>query len=424
MALGSKSATEAAIRGDGKPAAGASRWSFVQSVWGATVAQSAASDRPVAATLVRTSSIRIADPRPLARCQGVTLTKAVVLAQPPAAPSALSGERGGLPPASLLSVANRSLIGHALSWLAQAGVRETAVIVPQEQADQTRAAAGGPAGLDLSWLERLPGETVGHALGELTGFLDGEPFVLHLADSLARQSLRSLTGRAPGDGLAALLVLDESRRSHAAEVIELRPTGQSPPIAHSLHRRSGAGVALIGARAIEDIGPLDAPPDQLLERLMARIESNGGMVRTRSVRDWWRFRGGAEALLEGNRFALEGLRADYDSATLTDSTIQGAVVIHRDAHIESSVVRGPAIIGARARLCEAYVGPYTSIGDDVLIEGAEVEHSVILPGTSVRHLCGRLEASVIGPRARVFRDFRLPRAFRMTVGEGAEVSLT
>jgi glucose-1-phosphate thymidylyltransferase len=58
------------------------------------------------------------------------------------------------------------------------------------------------------------------------------------------------------------------------------------------------------------------------------------------------------------------------------------------------------------------------------IEGAEIEHSVVLSGASISHLGGRLEASVIGPKSRVFRDFRLPRALRLTVGEGAEVSLT
>ena len=81
-------------------------------------------------------------------------------------------------------------------------------------------------------------------------------------------------------------------------------------------------------------------------------------------------------------------------------------------------MRGPAVIGAGCRLRDAYVGPYTSIGHDVVIEGAEVEHSIVMPEASIRHLGGRLEASVVGPHARVFRDFRLPRALRLTVGRG------
>jgi hypothetical protein len=40
-----------------------------------------------------------------------------------------------------------------------------------------------------------------------------------------------------------------------------------------------------------------------------------------------------------------------------------------------------------------------------------------------RRLGGRLEASVVGLRARVFRDFRPPKALRLNVGDGAQVSL-
>jgi glucose-1-phosphate thymidylyltransferase len=181
---------------------------------------------------------------------------------------------------------------------------------------------------------------------------------------------------------------------------------------------------VLDASALDGAPALELRPEDVVEVLLERVRQSGGRVSTRSVTDWWRYRSGTEALLDGNRFALEGQRAAYDRSQVIDSKIQGAVIVHAEARIKSSVVRGPAIIGARARLRDAYVGPYTSIGDDVAIEGAEIEHSVVLPGASITHLAGRLEASVIGQGSRVFRDFRLPRALRLTVGEGAEVCLT
>ena len=60
------------------------------------------------------------------------------------------------------------------------------------------------------------------------------------------------------------------------------------------------------------------------------------------------------------------------------------------------------MIGPGARVHSAYVGPFTSIGADVLIEGAEIENSVVLAGASVTHLSTRLEGSVIGPRGPRF----------------------
>jgi glucose-1-phosphate thymidylyltransferase len=338
----------------------------------------------------------------------VTLTKAVVLAQAPSA----------------VPVANRTLLCHALDWLAQAGVREAAVIVPQELAGPARdAVAGGRRALRVSWVEQLPDESLAYVLGDLTGFLDGEAFVLHLGDSLAKQSLRSLTAGRTDCDTEALLVVNESLGVELAQVVQLRAAVGGGPARPRPLRSDSAGVAVLGPGALDGAANLDLDPEHALEALVERVQQRGGRVALCGVTDWWRFRGGTEALLEGNRFALEGLRADYDRSQAIDSKFQGAVVVHPEARIRSSVVRGPAIIGARARLRDAYVGPYTSIGDDVAIEGAEIEHSVVLPGASISHLGGRLEASVIGPKSRVFRDFRLPRALRLTLGEGAEVSL-
>jgi glucose-1-phosphate thymidylyltransferase len=339
----------------------------------------------------------------------VTLTKAVVLAQ----------EQSTVP------LANRALLCHALEWLAQGGVREATVIVPEKLAGRLRAAvAAGRCDLRLHWIDQLPDEPLAQVLGDLTGFLDGEPFVLHLADSLAKQSLRSLSGGRAGCDTEALLVIDESREVELAQVVQLRAAAGGGPARPRPLRNDSAGVAVMTPRAVEAAAGLELDPEDMLEAISERLEQRGGRIDACGVTDWWRFRGGTDALLEGNRFALEGRRADYDPAQLANSKIQGAVIVHPEARITSSVVRGPAIIGARARVRDAYVGPYTSIGEDVLVEGAEIEHSLVLPGASIRHLGERLEASIIGPKSRIFRDFRLPRALRLTVGEGAEVCLT
>ena len=339
----------------------------------------------------------------------MTLTKAIVLAQA----------------VSTVPVANRALLCHALDWLAQGGVREAAVIVPRGLAGRAHdAVAAGRCDLRLSWVEPLPDESLAHVLGGLTSFLDGESFVLHLSDSLAKQSLRSLIAGGARCDTEALLVVDESRRVELAQVVQLRAAAGGGPARPRPLRNESAGAAVLQSDAVDVVADLDLAPERVLDELGERFEQRGGRVRTCGVTDWWRFRGGTEALLEGNRFALEGRRAIYDPSQLANSKIQGAVIIHPQARIEASVVRGPAIIGARARVRDAYVGPYTSIGDDVVVEGAEIEHSVVLPGASISHLGDRLEASVIGPKSRVFRDFRLPRALRLTVGEGAEVCLT
>ena len=357
-------------------------------------------------------------------------SKAVVLAREPSlAPNdggpALRVGNWEAPAPALLPVANLPLLGHALDWLGTAGMREVVVVAGERLASDAREALQGRRWpFEIDWFEQTSGETLGESLASLRGFLDGESFVLHLADSLARQGLDELLGDRPPDPLEAVVVVHGSDDGQQSVVdIRERLGGARRSAPPELGRSATAGVAVLGAKVIDQVGDLDAWPGRELNVLAERLNQLGGGVRVCHASGWWRFCRGAEAALEGNRFALESLAETPLHGEIIDSRIQGPVSIHPTARLESSIVRGPAVIGAGVRLRDAYVGPYTSIGDDVVIEGAEVEHSIVMPEASIRHLGGRLEASVVGPHARVFRDFRLPRALRLTVGRGAEVSL-
>ena len=72
------------------------------------------------------------------------------------------------------------------------------------------------------------------------------------------------------------------------------------------------------------------------------------------------------------------------------------MVIEAGARLERTTVRGPAVIGAGARLRDCYIGPYTAIGEGCAITDAEVEHSILLAGSSVCDLDGRMESSLLG----------------------------
>lgn len=361
-------------------------------------------------------------------------SKAVVLVRESAAacpahpPAASQPAWPDQPPTALVSVGNRRLLAHALSWLATGGIAEVAIMVPGRLATEVRAAAAeeAPPGLDIHWLEQPPAGTLQNALTALEHFLGDEPFVLHLADSLARRGLRELLGDRGIQAGEALLVMHPRPQGSVADVIDL--TARRHAAMHGLDGLESAewnfgGIVVAGAgvsAAARRLGSAPADEREVLSRLLRALD---GRVRTRREEAWWRFRPGPEAQLEGNRFVLEGIQPHYHPDSLEKSDIQGAVVIHPTARLESTIVRGPALIGAGARLRNAYIGPYTSIANDVLIEGAEIEHSIILAGASVTHLGGRLEASIVGPHARVFRDFRLPKAMRVNLGAGADVSL-
>ena len=58
-----------------------------------------------------------------------------------------------------------------------------------------------------------------------------------------------------------------------------------------------------------------------------------------------------------------------------------------------------------------------------MIENAEVEHSILLEGSSVRGLAGRMESSLLGKNVAISRAARQPRAYRFMVGDQSEIEI-
>jgi glucose-1-phosphate thymidylyltransferase len=152
------------------------------------------------------------------------------------------------------------------------------------------------------------------------------------------------------------------------------------------------------------------------------LVDGGRRVEPHIVRGWWKDTGQVQDMLEANRLILDEIEERHDGE-LIDSRVEGRVAIERGARLERTTVRGPAIIGRGAVLTDAYIGPYTAIGDHVVVANAEIEHAIVLEGSSIQDLNGRIEASLIGKNVAIARGPELPRAYRFVVGDNAEIAI-
>jgi glucose-1-phosphate thymidylyltransferase len=152
------------------------------------------------------------------------------------------------------------------------------------------------------------------------------------------------------------------------------------------------------------------------------LVDDGKRVEPHIVRGWWKDTGRLDDMLEANRLVLDRIEPQIDGE-LVDSQCDGRVVLERGAVLERTTVRGPAIIGAGARISDAYIGPYTAIGAGCVITSAEVEHSILLEGSTVSNLEGRMESSLLGRNVTIARGVRQPRAYRFMVGDNSEIGI-
>jgi glucose-1-phosphate thymidylyltransferase len=259
-------------------------------------------------------------------------------------------------------------------------------------------------------------------------FLGSSPFVMYLGDNLLQGGMEELVQGFRESEPEALILLTRVPDPENYGVAELGGDGavvrlvEKPP-------NPATDLALVGvymftpriheaARAIEPSGRGELEITDAIQWLV----DNGKRVEPHIVQGWWKDTGRLEDMLEANRLILDTVLRQVDGE-LVDAEVHGRVVVEPGAVLERATVRGPAIIGAGAQVRDAYIGPYTAVGRNCVIEGAEVEHSILLEGSSVRGLDGRMESSLLGRDVAIARGARQPRAYRFMVGDKSEIGI-
>jgi glucose-1-phosphate thymidylyltransferase len=72
----------------------------------------------------------------------------------------------------------------------------------------------------------------------------------------------------------------------------------------------------------------------------------------------------------------------------------------------------------------SYIGPYTSIGDNVVVENSEVEASIIMRDCVLRDVPGRVDSSLLADYTEVVAAAdQVPAVYRFVLAENSYVQL-
>jgi glucose-1-phosphate thymidylyltransferase len=330
----------------------------------------------------------------------------------------------------LVPVANKPVLFYGIEAMAEAGIREIGIIIAPETGDEIRAAAGDGSrfGVRITYIVQDEPAGLAHAVLTAEPFLGSDPFVMYLGDNLLQGGMHDLVDAFRSHEPDALILLTPVPDPQNYGVAELSPQGsvarlvEKPPQPQS-------DLALVGVymftpvvhEAARSIEPSARGELEITDAIQWLVDG-GRKVESHIVRGWWKDTGRLDDMLEANRLILETFERRVEGE-LVDAQCDGRVIVEPGARLERSTVRGPAIIGGGAILRDAYIGPYTAVGAGCVIEDAEVEHSILLEGSAVRSLGGRMESSLLGRGVVIARSDRQPRAYRFMVGDQSVVGI-
>jgi glucose-1-phosphate thymidylyltransferase len=330
----------------------------------------------------------------------------------------------------LLPVANKPVLFYGLEAIAEAGITDVGIVVGDTaQAIEAAVGDGSDFGIRTTYIRQDAPRGLAHAVIVARDFLGDDDFVMYLGDNFIVGGITALTEGFRATRPDAQIMLTQVADPRAYGVAELDESGQVICLEEK-PRQPKSDLALVGVymftpvihEAVRELKPSWRGELEITEAIDWLID-HGKTVRSTTITGYWKDTGNVTDMLEVNRLVLESVEPREDGTTGPGCELIGRVVIEAGAHVSGSRIVGPVIIGAGTKVTGSYIGPFTAIGQDCVIEESEIEYSILLRGASIRGV-RRIQASIIGHDAEVTPAPTVPRVHRLVLGDHSMVQIS
>lgn len=315
-----------------------------------------------------------------------------------------------------LPVAGSPVLTHILRYLWRHGFTDVGVVLSRGQGELKRIPPVAP-GQRLTFILQTQLHGIAHAVQTAANFLGNEPFLLYLGDNLTDEDLTPALHRFQVEAPDALITVRRVSNPDSFGVAELDGDRVVRVVEKPLVPISNlaiAGIYLFQPSIHAAITGLkrSARGEYEITDAIGALVASGRRVVAHSISAWWQDMGTPAGMLMANSLLLDQIATQIDpSVDLSTVEIQGRVVIGPGTVLQRVRLRGPLCLGANCRIEDAYIGPYTSVGEGAQIRSASVEHSILL------HRC-----RLVGPSFHL-EDCLLGRGAVVEVKSGRTVTV-
>jgi len=330
----------------------------------------------------------------------------------------------------LVPVANKPILFFGLEAMRAAGIRDVGIVVGDTHREIRDAVGDGSRfGVAVTYIQQEQPLGLAHAVLVSEKFLADSPFVMYLGDNLILDGITALVHGFEAGKSDAQILLAHVPNPSSFGVAELDAQGRVVRLEEK-PARPKSDLALVGVymfnrtvfEAVRAIKPSPRGELEITDAIQHLIDS-GRCVAAHVIGGWWKDTGKLEDMLEANRMVLSSITRRMDGSVDGASSLEGQVCIEAGARIEASVLRGPLIIGAGAVIRKSYIGPFTSIAAQCVVEDSEIEHSIVLESSQILGVAARIESSLLGRNVRLTRRDARPKAYQFMVGDNSEIQL-
>jgi len=330
----------------------------------------------------------------------------------------------------LIPVANKPVLFRVIEAIRDAGIADIGIVVGHTANEIQKAVGrGGRWGVKITYIPQEQPMGLAHAVRVSRGFLGDERFVMFLGDNVIQGGISGLIEQFSVSKWNSQIVLTRVSNPQQFGVAVLDEKGQIVRLVEK-PKEAISDLALVGIymfdhhihEAVENITPSWRGELEITDAIQWLV-AHDYQVYPYIHRGWWIDTGKMEDLLDANGLVLEELTPAIEGYVDRGSEVDGRVTIGKGSEIINSVVRGPTIIGERTRIVNSYVGPFTSIYDDVVVENSEIERAIVLEHSEIRDIPARIQDSLIGRHVSLVRSPIKPKAYKLNLGDHSQVGI-
>ncbi|MGB8648327.1 MAG: glucose-1-phosphate thymidylyltransferase [Anaerolineae bacterium] len=330
----------------------------------------------------------------------------------------------------LVPVANKPVLFFALEDLAEAGITEIGIVISPETGEQVRQAVGDGSqfGARVTYIPQAQPLGIAHGIKIAADFLDGDRFVLFLGDNFIRGGIVPQVRAFREGNMDAQIILYAMKDPSSMGVAVLDAENRVQRVVEKpkefISPYAVIGIYMFGPSALEAVNSIKPSARGELEitDTIQYLINTGHNVRAHLLQEPWIDTGRLGDMLEANRLVLDVIQ-ESNEGECSNSELEGRVVLQKGARVINSKIRGPAIIGERTCIENAYVGPYTSINHDCTIRNCEIEHSIVLEHSQLEDLDRRVADSLIGRNVQITRARGQTKTLKLMLGDHSQVGI-
>jgi glucose-1-phosphate thymidylyltransferase len=331
----------------------------------------------------------------------------------------------------LVPVANKPVLFYAIEDLVEAGITEIGIIISPETGEQVKAAVsdGARFGARVEYIVQDAPKGIAHGIKIAREFVGADKFILFLGDNFIRDGIVPQVTAFRDNAMNAQIILFKLDDPSSMGVAILDESGRVTRLVEK-PKQFVSPYGVIGIYmfdhhvfdAVNSIKPSARGELEITDTIQYLIDQKLN-VRAHLLTGGWIDTGKMADILEANRLVLDVLGARNDGQVDSASIIEGRVVLQPGAVVVNSTIRGPAIIGERTRIENAFVGPYTSIYHDCRVQNCEIENSVVLEQSAITGAPARIADSLIGRNTEIARAGGRTQTVKLMIGDYSKVGI-